>query len=74
VLVARAEPGADTAPLLAEIAARNRRLPDWRRAAAVLLWDAEFPRTASLKVKRDALADAIRTRITDPGTALRSLA
>jgi long-chain acyl-CoA synthetase len=72
VLVARVEDDAPE-PLLAEVAARNRRLADWRRVAAVLPWDADFPRTASLKVRRDALAEQIRARVPDPDAALRGL-
>lgn len=55
------------ATLTAEIASRNRRLPEHKRLGAVLSWDREFPRTASMKVKREALADELRvhTRASD---------
>jgi long-chain acyl-CoA synthetase len=43
-----------------EIAARNRRLPDFKRVHGLLVWDRDFPRTASLKIKRGLLADEIR--------------
>jgi long-chain acyl-CoA synthetase len=39
---------------------RNRRLPDYKRVHAYVVHEAEFPRTASLKIKRDPLADALR--------------
>jgi hypothetical protein len=39
-----------------EIIARNRRLPDFKRVGGYLLWDRDFPRTASLKIKRGELA------------------
>jgi long-chain acyl-CoA synthetase len=43
-----------------EILRRNRRLPDFKRVHAVLTWEREFPRTASMKVKRNVLAEEIR--------------
>jgi long-chain acyl-CoA synthetase len=39
-----------------EIVARNRRLPDFKRVGGHLLWEKDFPRTASLKIKRGELA------------------
>jgi long-chain acyl-CoA synthetase len=43
-----------------EIAARNRRLPDFKRVGGYVIWDKDFPRTASLKIKRGELAEQIR--------------
>jgi long-chain acyl-CoA synthetase len=48
----------------AELRRRNRGLPDFKRVHGYLLWKEDFPRTASLKVKRELLADRIRS--TDP--------
>src|SRR5579872_1555648 len=45
--------------LLDEISARNRRLPDFKRVAGYLIWDKDFPRTASMKIKRQVLAEEI---------------
>ncbi|MFW5924850.1 MAG: AMP-dependent synthetase/ligase [Myxococcota bacterium] len=45
----------------ADLRARNRRLPEHKRIAGVLEWPASFPRTASMKIKRDALAEALRS-------------
>ena len=45
--------------LLQEIVSRNRRLPDFKRVAGYILWEKDFPRTASMKVKRQALAEEI---------------
>jgi long-chain acyl-CoA synthetase len=45
--------------LLEEISARNRRLPDFKRVSAYLIWDRDFPRTASMKIKRQELAKDI---------------
>jgi long-chain acyl-CoA synthetase len=45
--------------LLEEMSVRNRRLPDFKRVGAYLVWTKDFPRTASMKVKRQELADDI---------------
>jgi long-chain acyl-CoA synthetase len=45
--------------LLQEISARNRRLPDFKRVGGYLIWEKDFPRTASMKIKRQALAEDI---------------
>jgi long-chain acyl-CoA synthetase len=45
--------------LLEDISARNRRLPDFKRVAGYLIWEKDFPRTASMKIKRQLLAEEI---------------
>jgi long-chain acyl-CoA synthetase len=45
--------------LLEEISARNRRLPDFKRVGGYLIWEKDFPRTASMKIKRQVLAEDI---------------
>jgi hypothetical protein len=45
--------------LLDELNARNRRLPDFKRIGGYLVWEQDFPRTASLKIKRTVLAEDI---------------
>ena len=45
--------------MLEEIAARNRRLPDFKRVSGYLIWERDFPRTASMKIKRQVLAEEI---------------
>lgn len=45
---------------------RNRRLAEHKRVGGFLLWPAAFPKTASLKVKRQALAEAIRGAAVQP--------
>ncbi|MFZ0978956.1 MAG: AMP-binding protein [Candidatus Acidiferrales bacterium] len=61
VLVLHAEPGqtigGDT---IANLSERNRRLANYKRVSGYLVWNADFPRTASLKVKRMELAEQIR--------------
>ena len=43
--------------LLEDIAARNRKLPDFKRVGGYIVWDKDFPRTASMKIKRQVLAE-----------------
>ncbi|MGB9489177.1 MAG: AMP-binding protein, partial [Terriglobales bacterium] len=47
-----------------EIAARNRRLPDFKRVGGYFVWEKDFPRTASLKIKRGELAGEIAASAT----------
>jgi long-chain acyl-CoA synthetase len=61
VLVIHPEAGAAlTNDLVAEIAERNRRLLNYKRISGYLVWDRDFPLTASLKIKRGELAEQIR--------------
>ncbi len=61
VLVVHPEPGQVVAgDVAANIAERNRRLVNYKRIAGYLVWDHDFPRTASLKIKRGELAEHIR--------------
>ena len=39
---------------------RNRRLPDFKRVGRLRIWERDFPRTASMKIKRTDLAEEIR--------------
>ena len=45
--------------LLNDLNARNRRLPDFKRVGGYLVWSRDFPRTASLKIKRSILAEEL---------------
>ncbi|UJR81052.1 AMP-binding protein [Sandaracinus amylolyticus] len=60
VIVVRTKSAAAMRDAEREIAARNRRLPEHKRVHAVLAWSDSFPRTASMKVKREALAEQLR--------------
>jgi len=46
--------------VLSQLRSKNRRLPDYKRVGAVLFWEEDFPRTASMKVKRRVLAESLR--------------
>ncbi len=48
-----------TSELLEDLNVRNRRLPDFKRIGGYLIWDKDFPRTASMKIKRQVLAEEI---------------
>ncbi|MGH9776530.1 MAG: AMP-binding protein [Candidatus Acidiferrales bacterium] len=61
ILVIHPEAGKAAADSLgAELEARNRRLLNYKRAGGYLIWEKDFPRTASLKIKRAALGEEIR--------------
>jgi len=61
VLILRLEAGQSFGEeLRRELAARNRRLPDFKRIHGFVPWERDFPRTASLKIKRHELAEEIR--------------
>jgi len=49
-----------TDSLAEEVATRNNKLPDFKRVGGYLVWDKDFPRTASMKIKRNELAEQIR--------------
>ncbi len=60
VIILRLEPNQQFDIALQEdLAARNRRLPDFKRVGRYLIWDKDFPRTASMKIRRQALAEEI---------------
>ena len=60
VLVIRLEPNQQFDDKLRdEIMARNKKLADFKRVGGYLLWEKDFPRTASLKIKRGELAAEI---------------
>jgi long-chain acyl-CoA synthetase len=60
VLVLRLESGQEFSPALQEeVNGRNRRLPDFKRVGGYIIWDKDFPRTASMKIKRTVLAEEI---------------
>ena len=52
-----------TRSLVDQIAALNRGLPDFKRVGGYLAWDKDFPRTASMKIRRNELAQQIRATV-----------
>jgi long-chain acyl-CoA synthetase len=61
VLVLHPVPGtAIGSETFAEIVRRNQRLLNYKRVSGYLVWEHDFFRTASLKIKRGELAEAIR--------------
>jgi long-chain acyl-CoA synthetase len=64
VIVVRPEPGRTMdESLRGEFAARNQLLLPYKRVTGYLVWEEDFPLTASLKIKRNVLADQIRQRL-----------
>jgi long-chain acyl-CoA synthetase len=60
VMAIRLEPGSEmTSALKEDLAARNRRLPDFKRLGGYFLVNKDFPRTASMKIKRIQLGEEI---------------
>src|SRR5258705_10194660 len=60
VLVLHLEPGQQySEELRRDINARNNRLLNYKRIHGVVLLDEDFPRTASLKIKRNVLAERL---------------
>jgi long-chain acyl-CoA synthetase len=58
VLVLRMEQNQEfTESLKEEIIARNRKLPDFKRIGGYIVYQKDFPRTASMKIKRNVLAE-----------------
>jgi long-chain acyl-CoA synthetase len=57
VMVLRLEQNQEfTIVLREELNTRNRRLPDFKRVGGYVIWNTDFPRTASMKIKRNELA------------------
>jgi long-chain acyl-CoA synthetase len=64
VLVLHPEAGQTITPqLVADISERNRRLANYKRLSGYLVWERDFPLTASLKIKRAELAGQIRESV-----------
>ena len=60
VLVARVDPAQNlNGALRSELGRCNQRLLPYKRVSGYILWDEDFPRTASLKIKRNVLAEQI---------------
>jgi long-chain acyl-CoA synthetase len=61
IIVIHPEPGKPmSGELSAALADRNKRLLNYKRISGYLVWERDFPLTASMKVKRLELAEQIR--------------
>ena len=49
--------------IVEKLAEHNRRLLPYKRVGGYLVWNTDFPRTASMKVKRAELAEQIRKAV-----------
>jgi long-chain acyl-CoA synthetase len=73
VLVLHPEPGEEASEAWRQqLAARNRTLPEFKRVNGFLVWEHDFPRTASMKIKRNILAEQIRNQA-DRAAAVKPL-
>jgi long-chain acyl-CoA synthetase len=64
MIVLRPDPASGLAPAVIEdLKARNRRLADYKRISSYVVWDEDFPQTASMKIKRGVLADQIAQKL-----------
>lgn len=73
VIVLRLDDGQEVDDaLIAQIQERNRRLLNFKRISGYIVWRQDFPRTASMKIKRYQLAEQIRESF-DRQTALKEL-
>jgi long-chain acyl-CoA synthetase len=60
ILAIHLEPGQSLTPALRqEITARNNRLLNYKRVHGIVLVNEDFPRTASMKIKRNVLAERL---------------
>jgi len=60
VLVVHADPTQNVNGAIGgELERRNQRLLPYKRVSGYILWSEDFPRTASLKIKRSILAEQI---------------
>ncbi|MSO23734.1 MAG: hypothetical protein EXQ58_10925 [Acidobacteria bacterium] len=64
MIVLQVDPGAEmTDGLMEDLKSRNRSLADFKRLSGYVLWEDDFPRTASMKIKRNVLAEQIAARL-----------
>jgi long-chain acyl-CoA synthetase len=73
IIVLRLNEGQElTEELIRDLSRRNNTLLNFKRLSGYMLWDADLPRTASMKIKRFALAEEIRGRL-DRQAAIKEL-
>ena len=61
-----------TEELRQDLIKRNNKLLNFKRISGYVIWDQDFPRTASMKIKRFVLAEEIRAKF-DRQVALKEL-
>ena len=71
-LVVRPREGQSEAALREALAEANRKLVDYKRVASYVMWSEEFPRTASMKIKRGELAEQVRAEVGEAQLLLAS--
>lgn len=62
IIVLRPEGSEPSEACLERLRERNRELPDFKRLSAYVVHRQEFPATASLKIKREVLAERLKER------------
>jgi long-chain acyl-CoA synthetase len=65
-VVLRLKPEVSLEETLAAVQTANRKLADFKRVNSYAVISAEFPRTASMKVKRIELANSVQAALTSP--------
>jgi long-chain acyl-CoA synthetase len=65
VAVLRPAKGQRPEALVSALREHNRKLTDFKRVAGYVVWQDEFPRTASMKIKREQLAGQVRAAVPD---------
>jgi long-chain acyl-CoA synthetase len=64
VMVLHLEPNQSTSNgVQSQLAELNQKLLPYKRVSSYIVWEEDFPRTASLKIKRGVLAEQIRERL-----------
>jgi acyl-coenzyme A synthetase/AMP-(fatty) acid ligase len=63
MIVVRPKEDAETDRLIDGLRVRNRKLADFKRLSGYVVWTEEFPRTASMKVKRNVLRDELAEQL-----------
>jgi len=59
IVLLRPSHGVDATTLVKQLRERNHKLAEHKRIAGYVIWQPEFPKTASMKLKREALAREI---------------
>lgn len=66
-------PKTSTADWKTKLKSQNLKLPEHKRIDSILLFNEAFPRTASMKVKREELAIQIKRKVTEEQVSLEKI-